>query len=317
MKILKKTAWIHLFLSIVIILSSSCSTIVKTKLRGISNLNTSNDHHWNDITKELNETRHPLVDLLAEYHPDLLSQMINDSKEPLLLSFWGKSINFDSNVKKQIVSPFILNEIYKIFNLDINPQFNLNIAHAGVIHTYGYLFSDLETPYGFKRKRWISPTLNYAFDFKENSLSPETISGGLLSNLTYFLGMIVFQDKSELALIKNISNEIFTFSFENLKTEVLIETLPLVDIKTTFVTLPKKLPNEENDFLLIYSYLDKKLKKEWIITAFPITKRTYEGLLLPQTLGDNQVITQKYNAFIEGVKSPSKGKRIILKVPLK
>ncbi len=300
-----------LALLLIVVYACSTSTVDSGKNRSLSSLDVKSDLYWNELTKILNDSRITLPEVLAEHHPALLSQIQKDTKESMLLSFWGNSSNIDSNVKKMIISPYIFAELYRMFNLPLHHSQKQTLAHAGVIHTYGYLFSDLETPYGYKRKRWIDSTLNFAFGFEENSLSPETISGGLLSNVTYFCGMLAFQDKSELALLKNISNEVFTFDYEAVKKKVLIEKVGHFILKTTFVPLLKKQKDETNDFLLIYTYQDKRLGKEWLITAFPVNARSFEGVSQASTLGLNQKIQLRYNAVIEGFPEKATGERTI------
>ena len=298
-------------LLLIIVYACSTSTIDGSKNRSLSSLDVKSDQYWNELTKILNDSRITMSDLLSEHHPALLAQIQKDAKEPMLLSFWGTSSNIDSNAKKMIISPYTFAELYRLFNLPLHHSQKQTLAHAGVIHTYGYLFSDLETPYGYKRKRWIDSTLNYGFELEENSLSPETIGGALLSNVTYFCGMIVFKDKKDLGLLKNISNEIFTFDYNKLKRKTVTEKVSHFTLKTTFVSLIKKRQDETNDYLLIYSFQDERLGKEWLITAFPVNERTFEGVSQASTLGNNQKIQLRYNAIIEGFPENARGDRTI------
>ncbi|MDO9181974.1 MAG: hypothetical protein Q7U04_06180, partial [Bacteriovorax sp.] len=183
------------------------------------------------------------------------------------------------------------------------------VVHAGITHTYGYLFSTLETPYGFKRKRWVEPSVNYAFSLNGNSLSPETIQGGMLSNITFFAGSIAFKnasDKSALKNLKNVSNEILNFEYNKLSIDVLEEQIlggagNLITLRTTFVPFAFKATGEENDYLLIYSIYNPKLKKEFLITVFPIKKDAYKKTTAADSFGDNQAISIRYNAYLDGL----------------
>ena len=180
------------------------------------------DIFWSDIVNEAKTTKTPLLSILTNKNPSLLKQIEKDSQETHLLMFWGQSLNFDSGAKQKIIDDKIINELHSQFGLKTDSM----IVHAGITHTYGYLFSVLDTPYGYKRKRWIEPTLNYAFALNGNSLSPETIEGGLLSNLTYFAGSIAFKnanDKNALKKLTNVSNEILNFDYKKLTIEHLDE----------------------------------------------------------------------------------------------
>ena len=255
-----------------------------------------NDSHWNDLTKVLIQNKDQNLDTnLSIHHPNLLSQINQDSKDPYLLMFWGKSYNIDASNNKIIVDEGLLKELHQKFNFfTTNTQ-----AHAGIIHTYGYLFSLLDTPYGFKRKRWIDQSLNSAFSFEKLSLSPDAIEGGLLSNLTYFIGMITLKNKTNLQLLKNVSQEVQRFNYDGLKKYRLEEKTKDVIIKTTFVSFPQNTAQEDKSYLLIYTIFDLTLDKEYLITAFPINQKTFLNAQDKKYLGKNKNISLRYNAALD------------------
>lgn len=292
-------------------LMSSCShqSSKEGPSRNISAYSPKQDQFWNELALEAIEKKNSFFDVLEENHPSLYNQIVSDTKDPYLPMFWGQSYNFDSNAKKVIVDHKIIKELQSHFNI-INDN---NIVHAGIIHTYGYLFSTIETPYGYKRERWIAPTLNYAFSFESNSLSPEAIEGGMLSNVTYFCGSIAFKDKTQLSLMKNVSNEVFTFDYSKLDVTRVEEVLPNHTLVTSLVKLPQKKSGEKNEYLLIYSTIEKKLNKELLITAFPVNQDSFDKITAKESLGANQKITIRYNAYLEGVGLNLKGSRILIK----
>lgn len=291
-----------------LLLSVSCSHSPQ-KTRNISAHTPGEDQYWNELAMEAVESNSSFFDVLEDNHPALFNQIITDAKDPYLPMFWGKSYNFDSGAKQIIVDHKIIKALQGRFNI-VNDN---NVVHAGVIHTYGYLFSTINTPYGYKRKRWIAPTLNYAFNLEANSLSPEAIEGGLLSNVTFFAGSLAFKDKTQLNLMKNVANEIFTFDYSKLDVTRVEEILPSVTLVTTFVKLPRKTASEENDYWLIYSTIDSKLNKELLITAFPVNQDTYNKTTAKESLGDNQKISVRYNAYLEGLGKDLKGTRKLIK----
>lgn len=262
------------------------------------------DQYWGRIQSEVTTTKTPLLSVLKKTNPHLYQQIVNDSKDPLLTNFWGRSTNFDSGAKKQIIDDEIISDLQGQFNIHNDNK----IVHAGITHTYGYLFSVINTPYGYKRKRWTDPTLNYAFAFSGNSLSPETLEGGLLSNVTYFTGTIAFkQDSDRLALkrLKNVSSEVLNFDYSKLSVdkveeEIMQGTLHDITLRTTLVKLPFKRAEEENDYLLIYSVFNPKTHKELLITAFPIKKEAYKKIVEGDSLGTKRPIIVRYNAYLEG-----------------
>ena len=274
-----------IFLAISLI---SCST-VKTKYHPAS------DEYWSSLVNEATTGKKSIIATLEKENPSLYKQILNDSKDPIILKFWGQSLNFDSGAKKQIIDDQLMTDLQAQFGIKNDNK----IVHAGITHTYGYLFSILDTPYGYKRKRWVDPTLNYAFEFKGNALSPETQAGGLLSNITYFAGKIAFNK------LQNVSSEVLNFNYRKIAPTILEEQI--IDkgaiaaiLRTTLVGLPLKRVGEQNDYLLIYSLLNPKNNKEVLITAFPIKIDAYKIITALESTGVNKPIIIRYNAYLEG-----------------
>lgn len=267
------------------------------------------DAYWNDMALESTETNVSIMRTLEDNNPALYNQILKDSKDPYLTMFWGQSLNFDSGAKKQIVDEKIIGDLQALFNIKNDNK----IVHAGVMHTYGYLFSTINTPYGYKRKRWIDPTLNAAFDLSGNSFSPETIDGGLLSNVTYFSGMLAFKNKTELSLLKNVSNEVFTYNYAQLSVDRVEEELKDHTLVTTLVRFPVKLMVSENDYLLIYSTINHATNKELLVTAFPVNADSHAKITALNGMGPNQKITLRYNAYLDGIGQSLTGTRKLIK----
>lgn len=276
----------------------------------VENLNPKEDSFWNTMTRETIKNEMNILDVLADNDPTLLEQIFTDSKDPLLPQFWGQSFNFDSNAKKTIVDEKIIKDLQHIFGIQNDNQ----KVHAGIIHTYGYLFSIIETPYGYKRKRWIEPTLNTGFSLSSLALSPFTVDGGMFSNVTFFAGKIVFKTEerqTQLAALKNVANEVFTYDYSKLKKFRLEEEIETYVLVTTFVEIPKS--SDENSFLLIYSTVNKLTGEEKLITAFPVNKETFQKTTAPAELGDNKKITLRYNAYLGTPELSFKGRRRLIK----
>lgn len=276
----------------------SCSSLKQNRTTETGDL------YWSGLVEESISTKASILEVIKKEDPHLYNEILNDSKDEKLTGFWGKSINFDSGAKKQIISDQIMSDLQGQFKIKNDNK----IVHAGITHTYGYLFSVIDTPYGFKRKRWTDPTLNYAFAFSGNGLSPETIDGGLLSNVTYFAGTIAFKEANEkkaLKSLKNVSREILNFDYsklavERVEEEIMVHGVLTNTLRTTLVKLPFKKEGEENDYLLIYSIWNRLSHKEVLITAFPIKKDAYKKIVEKDSLGANRPISVRYNAYLEG-----------------
>lgn len=279
------------------------------KPRNITSHTPQEDQYWNEMALESTESQTSILNTIKENNPALYNQIKKDSKDPYVTMFWGKSLNFDSGAKKKIVADKIIDDLQRLFNI----QNDNKIVHAGIMHTYGYLFSTINTPYGYKRKRWIAPSLNNAFSMSENSFSPEAIDGGLLSNITYFSGMLAFKNTTDLSLLKNVSNEVFTYDYSKLAVDRVEEEIKGHTLVTTLVRFPVKIMIEENDYLLIYSTIDHSMNKELLVTAFPINAEAYSKLIAPETMGPNQKITLRYNAYLDGIGNNLTGIRKLIK----
>src|SRR3569832_2946383 len=79
-----------------------------------------------------------------------LAKNLQTAKE-VSAKYWTDSTIFDELAKENILPDKILN------GLGIRHESTGGVVHvpAGMMHTYGYLFSQLKTAYGLKGKRWI------------------------------------------------------------------------------------------------------------------------------------------------------------------
>lgn len=277
-------------------------------------LTQSQDKYWEEINHKALQSS--LLSVLEVQNKSLYNQVINDSQDLNLPGFWGQSFNFDSGAKKTILEDKLIAELQAKYNI-VNDN---KIVHAGIMHTYGYLFSTLNTPYGFKRKRWVEPTLSYGFNLAGKSISPNPTEGTLLSNITYFAGKLAFSEASnieKLDTLKNVSSEIKNFSYSKTKLDILDEEINYpenvkITLRTTIVKFFQKEANEENDYLLIYSWLNRDTKEEKLITAFPIKRDAYLKTLDIQGLGDDRPILVRYNGHIgNDANARYSGKRLI------
>jgi hypothetical protein len=291
----KKYAYFILNLLLILVLTS-CSHQKSKNNTGLDDL------YFSDLVFKSIEKNESILKILENKNPHLLSQIQNDSRDSLLLNFWGESLNFDSGAQKKIINDQIISDLQAQFGIKNDNR----VVHAGITHTYGYLFSVLETPYGFKRKRWIDSSLNYAFSLVGKSLSPETKEGGLLSNITFFVGKLAFKNKKDqdaLLLLKNVSREVLNFDYSKVTKLVLEEQIKGADsqnviLRTTLIHLPIKQDREENDYLLIYSIFSSNSNKEKLVTAFPIKEEAFKKITSPMMLGASQPIVLRYNAYV-------------------
>lgn len=261
------------------------------------------DEYFSNVVSLFKKSGHgDFVHFLGTELPVIHSQILLDSNDSFLTKLWGRSHNFDSGAKEIILDYSLIENIQSKFGIKNDNK----IVHAGIMHTYGYLFSTLNTPYGFKRKRYLNGTLDNAFGL-ENILNPAPKSGTLFSNLSYFCGKIAFSNAEfvmSLDKLKNIDPKIKNFDFKNLKIVSLHEEVtsdkinfPYV-LSTYFVKFQSPDLEDKNTHLLIYKVTNQKTNKEELITAFPINQQSYLKSIDSNLLGEDRPILVRYNAFI-------------------
>ena len=157
-------------------------------------------------------------------------------------------------------------------------------------HTYGYLFSLIETPYGPERRRWLSQEWEQGFRLAPSLLGPLPNDGTLLANLTWFLGQIVF--RQEICLAKRLQRiepavvaELVRYDFRRLNVCRIVEEVTLgqkvprrVRILTDLVPLPHPVHSEIMSAVLMYSIQNGSTAPLKLITAFPIRDQVERNL---------------------------------------
>ena len=266
---------------------------------------TIEDCPWADITRALSHTQN----IAAEFAklPGVTKELEKDHGEKFLKTLWGDSINYDEGAKAIIVQPQILD--YLTSKLGV-PARKDKIVHAGLEHTYGYLFSNLKTPFGYKRARWVRDDIEKGFRLPRGTLGPYAQKGSFFSNVTVFLSQIAFRTEADLAkeaLEKSsrVSMAVFGFDFKRLGIKRIEETVEMhsrkVVLRTDLVSfLVKGLPTD-NSHLLVYSYLDSDKSTPLLITAFPVNQAFVDQVLKPENFGHNLPVTTRYNAQINGI----------------
>jgi hypothetical protein len=266
--------------------------------------------------------------------PNLKDQLVADSHRSSWHALWGSSINYDEFAHGMIVNPAILEAIRETMAVStpiIEPTASSpvkgQIVHAGMEHTYGYLFSVLKTSFGYKRARWVRSIIESGFGLPMGMLGPNTPEGTLFSNITYFIGNISFQtDKSALAELKKgqkgIPQALRKFSFKKLKPIRLEEKVNVPDtqghsrlvvLRTDLVPFTAKSTDPGNTHLLIYSVVDPAHEGAKLITAFPVANSFVQTVMKPENLGDHKPVITRYNGFVDGLTGKSlDGTRMII-----
>lgn len=236
--------------------------------------------------------------------PEVYQQVRRDAKFPGLLALWGRCMNFDENAKQTVVHPAILRALGELAGIPVRGR----VVHAGLQHTYGYLFSVIETPYGFKRDRWVSDDLERGLGVERSLLGERPAHGTLLANATWLLGKIAFRGRSRnLAALESqsaaVAPELVAYDFDALTVDRIEERAARpgavrrdVTIVTDLVTPPHA---PKGDRLLIYSTA-AGCGPLRLVTAFPVRPDVAAGLVARGRAGGAAEVQLKYNAYVRG-----------------
>jgi hypothetical protein len=266
-----------------------------------------------------------VVAVLKSRCPAIYRQICQDRQRPELLALWGRAVNVDENAGKVIVHPAILKAIGELAGLPPRGQF----VHAGLQHTYGYLFSLIDTPYGRKRARWLSTGWERGFDIDETLLGEQPKAGTLLANLTWFIGKIVFRGRNRQLrqLERNsaaVAPELVGYDFDSLPASRIEEQATLAKTRkrtlqlfTDLVPYPYQPADAdaENE-LLIYSVQSGLRGPIKLVTSFPVRPATVRTLKRGAAAADKVKIRLRYNAYVPGWHGRAVlGRRFMLDLP--
>ena len=272
------------------------------------------DCPWAGAARLLNETADKnaaLEPVFSAYAPGILRQLDADRANYAVLKLWGESINYDELANGEIVHPAVLGFIAGRLGA---AQPRGRIMHAGLEHTYGYLFSLLPTKFGYKRARWVRPDIEDGLGLPRGSAGPSPSEGTLLANVTCLAGGIALKDDpAAMSLLAGVSagcgGAVKAFVSRGTARMRLTETVALaggrrVSLRTDFVPFNKS--SGGNTHLLIYSVYDSAAGQAYLVSAFPVNTGFVQSALAPAGLGAKKPVQTRYNAFVEGLTGAGK-----------
>lgn len=256
------------------------------------------------------EQGRPVAPVLKRLCPHIHRQIVRDRRHPGLLSLWGRCVNVDENAGQVIVHPAILHAIGQVACVSMRGR----VIHAGLQHTYGYLFSLIDTPYGAKRDRWVSTDLERGFGLELSLLGDRPRQGTLLANLTWFLAQIVYRGQAPVPRrlrqdVRAVAPALVDYDYTHLPlgrveeevTVVAGNTRRTVAIFTDLIPFPKPPadPGAEST-LLSYSVQTGVRSSLKLITAFPVRPQVATELWSAASEGRARV-RLRYNAYVPGL----------------
>jgi hypothetical protein len=253
--------------------------------------------------------------------PYVYRQLRQDARHPGLLSLWGRCVNFDDNARQVIVHPAILGALGELAEVPMRGR----VIHAGLQHTYGYLFSLIQTPFGFKRDRWVSTDLERGLGIDLTLLGGRPVAGTLLANATWLLGQVAFRGRpAQLAQLERqadaVAPALVAYDYPRLHVCAIRERVVLpgqarrtVSLLMDLVTLPHA---ARGDHLLIYSTQAGARAPLRLVTAFPVSPDTVDDLRTSAEPGRAAKIRLRYNAYVPGLYGRTvSGRRMLVRAP--
>lgn len=242
--------------------------------------------------------------------PEIATQIRQCADSPVL-DLWGYSRNIDENSGTTITDPRILPAIGRLAKTSIRRT--AGVYHAGLLHTYGYLFSLIDTPYGKKRDRWFDHKIERGLGLPNQTIDAFPKAGTLLHNLSYVLYKIIHRNDPDLlriceSFIEHVAPSLHHHDLSALSVLRISEWRNSLSsyICTDVVTSKHESP------VLIYSMTTIQGSMR-LLTCFPITSQYVEELTNPEFLGENQPIRLRYNAWLPfELKSSPLGLRTLL-----
>ncbi len=222
-----------------------------------------------------------------------LSGNLKTAKE-ISTKYWTDSTPFDELAKEYILPDKVLDA------LGNRHETTGGVVHvpAGLMHTYGYLFSQLKTPYGLKGKRWIESRLDERLGLPAGMFSPLAPQGEFASNVTAaFLKLVGERPSVSSAAKMKLKAKAAGFVEQKIawttpdgKTEKMSVFTHLVPLKT--------LPGYEttDSYLLIYSVVADGRRR--LVTGFPVDDQ-FAGTIMKTPAGKSASFKPRFNLFID------------------
>jgi hypothetical protein len=253
--------------------------------------------------------------------PYVYRQLRRDARFPGLLSLWGRCVNIDDNTRQVVVHPAILRALGELIGVPVRGQ----VVHAGLQHTYGYLFSLIETPYGFKRDRWVSTDLERGLGIDLSLLGERPAAGTLLANATWLMGQVAF--RGQPAALARLACESAAVAPALVACDCSALSVCRIEeravppgtirrevrLVTDLVRLPRA---PDGDRLLIYSTRAGPRAPLRLVTAFPVRPAVAEGLRAAAEPGGAAEVRLRYNAYVPGLCGRTvRGRRVLVESP--
>ena len=246
--------------------------------------------------------------VIASAAPALWAGMARDAKASALHTAWGQSRNVDEHEHAPIVDAGVLSAL----GAQLGVPGSGEVVHAGLQHTYGYLFSTLWTAFGYKRARWVDGELERGLGLAPGLLGPSPPTGTLYANVTCVLARLVFSRESWDLVAHACAN----VPLSPRDHEGLREESGAVSLRTDWFALVG------TRYLLVYSAsVDGR---ERLLTSFPVDKAVIDALRAQaldaratKPAREHVPLVARYNAVVPELAAGAHGARRVVTISVR
>lgn len=222
-----------------------------------------------------------------------LGRNLNIARE-ISARYWTDCTIVDELAKADILPAPLM----KALGIRLKSTAGVTHASAGIMHTYGYLFSRLPTAYGFKSKRWVESRLDERLGLPAGTFSPLPVEGEFTSNLTAVLLQLVGAP-AKIARAAPLTPA--AKAIGHVEQRVTWKTgrgTPMEATVFTHLVPLAPLPDHKSDetHLLIYSV--RRGGHHRLTTAFPVA-RTFAETIRRTAPDSGPVFTPRFNLYID------------------
>ncbi len=222
-----------------------------------------------------------------------LSKNIKTARE-VSAKYWTDSTIFDELAK----APILPGKVMDALGIPHETTGGIVHAPAGLMHTYGYLFSQLPTAYGLKGKRWIESRVDERLGFPAGTFSPLPPQGEFTSNVTTaLLGLIGGKMALPRAAKLKVSAKVVGRVEQRVSWKTPQGRTVTASVFTHLVELKPLAGLETTDaYLLIYSTLQNRRRR--LVTAFPVDRKFADGIMKTPP-GKSAAFSPRFNLYVD------------------
>lgn len=171
-------------------------------------------------------------------------------------------------------------------------------APAGLMHTYGYLFSQLQTAYGLKSKRWLESRIDERLGLAAGAFGPTPPRGEFSSNVTWaLLSLIGAPARLPHAATLTPTAKVLGRVEQRVTWRTPQGETVLASVLTHLVELPSLPGFETRDTrLLIYEFF--RDGRHRLVTAFPIERGFAESIMATKP-GREASFKPRFNLYVD------------------